>query len=397
MSDRRAQRVPALVAVVCLYALSASGTLLAQSSVKEIPIAVPAATDDLRGASPAVRFGTAALELSGVVAVLPLRAGGVVLADGGSQRLLFFDPSGRLVRAVGGPGAGPGEYQDIGGVVALRRDSILVWDRLLRRATVLTPTGDYARAFLLAAPFDGGGRVMRVVSLADGSLLIGFADAGTWQPSPVAIQLGERLLRYGTDGKRLGTTDVHLLGSERFVQAVPPEFGGVAYWNLAFGRELSVRPFRDGVATGDGTSWSVDVRSLADGAVRLRLALARESSRLSPTDIATFRAAALRSEKGAGRVLAERMLAEMPFPKTQPAYIRFEVDDQSALWIEDYVGRRGDAKLWYRLDAETATAEATRFPVRFSPFAFAHGMVYGVWRDEDDVESVIAYRVRAAR
>lgn len=345
-------------------------------------------------ASPAVRFGDEAMEYHRIVAIVPLSSGGLVVANGGTQQLRLFDRDGRLLREVGRRGGGPGEYLDISGVSALRNDSLVVWDGIARRVTVLDPKGGYVRTFPLEAPFEGAGSVMRVLALPSGDILIGFSEVRTLAPSPTAKRFGERLLIFTSDGKRREQAELRIASSDHFVQSVPYERGGVAYWGLAFGRSLSVRATASGIATGDGTTWRVETRKLPDLGVVTGHELSRSPAPVTSADIAAYRERALRGESGADRLLAERMVDEMPFPKTQPAFARFEVDERGRFWVADYIERRSPAPLWLRLDSGTGRASAVRFPARFEPRAFAGQMVYGILRDEDDVERVVAYGLR---
>ncbi len=381
---------------VFLLTLGIAAPLTAQSGISPVVYAVPPSVDSLPS-KPAVRFGGESMEYHAVVAIVPLRAGGIVVANGGTSQLRFFDGNGRLIREVGRSGGGPGEYIDIGGVVALPGDTLLVWDGIARRATVLTPGGAYVRAFALDAPFAGGGSVKRVVALASGDVLIGFSEVSTAAPSASARNFGERLVQFGSDGQRRVGTELRLASSDRFVQAVPPEFGGVAYWELAFGRSLTVQPTTAGIAVGDGTSWNIEIRTPPAYTVTERHRVDRDPAPVTPADIAAFRERTLRGERGSSRVIAERMVAEMPFPRSQPAYVRFRSDERDDLWIEDYLTRRDSAAVWYRLSPPTRRAVAVRFPPRFEPFAFAGGLVFGVLRDDDDVERVVGYSVRGVR
>ena len=52
-------------------------------------------------------------ELYRVVGALRLDDGRIVIANGGSHQLRFYDPSGGYVGAAGGRGDGPGEFQGI--------------------------------------------------------------------------------------------------------------------------------------------------------------------------------------------------------------------------------------------------------------------------------------------
>lgn len=379
-------------AMAAILAIVAPASASPQASPR-ISKFVPASTvRSLERQPVVVRFGEE-LEFDWIVDVVPVRNGGLVVANSGTASLHFFDRAGRVLRSVGRRGSGPGEYQDIGGVTSLPGDSLIVWDGMLRRATVLSPAGEFIRAFPLEAPFDGGGSVTRLVALRGGRILIGFSEVTTLAPSPKATVFGERVISFDTNGRRTGEIDLRLVSSDHFVQAVPAEMGGVAYWGLAFGRDLTVRATALGFVTGDGTQWGVEVRSFPRGEVRERYEIDRLPVEVTAAAIAAFRERALSGEKGPSRVVAERMVAEMPFPRTQPAYVRFEIDERNRVWIEDYLERRTDTPLWYRMDPTAARADAVRFAPRFTPRAFANGLAYGIWRDQDDVQHVVAYAV----
>jgi hypothetical protein len=83
-----------------------------------------------------------------IVNVLLLTDSGVIVANGGSKELRFFDAGGRFVRHVGRDGAGPGEYRFLDRVFRLAGDSLGVYDFSLRRLTVLSPEGAFARTVI---------------------------------------------------------------------------------------------------------------------------------------------------------------------------------------------------------------------------------------------------------
>lgn len=331
------------------------------------------------------------VEFQRIAAIVPRTDGGFVVADAGRRQLLYFGPTGAEVRTVGRRGAGPGEYGFIQGAVALRADTLAVWDGENRRITILSPTGAYVRVIALEAPWDGGGSVTRVLALTDGSLVVGYSEVQTMAPRPTPVRFGERLFVYASDGTRRPGAGLTLPSSEHFIQEVPPERGRVAYWSLAFGRVLTVRPTPTGIATGDGTEWAVEERSPGSWAVAGRHAIARSVVSVTPADRATYAADAVRNESGLDLELGRRRAAEMPFPRTKPAYARFESDPRGRLWIEEYEQRREPQSRWLRLDRSTRTTTAVRMPMRFQPMAFTNATVIGIWRDADDVPFVQVY------
>jgi hypothetical protein len=67
--------------------------------------------------------------------------------------LHVLDLRSRVVRTVGRAGDGPGEYRLIVLATAWRADSIVVVDGVLRRASILSPDGEYVRSAQLPSTF----------------------------------------------------------------------------------------------------------------------------------------------------------------------------------------------------------------------------------------------------
>jgi len=61
--------------------------------------------------------------------------GSIVVLDGGSQELRWFDESGSHLRSFGGPGEGPDEFLAARLLARFQNDSLLLYDQRLRRFT----------------------------------------------------------------------------------------------------------------------------------------------------------------------------------------------------------------------------------------------------------------------
>lgn len=57
--------------------------------------------------------------------------GGILVMDGGSRKLRFFDTEGQMLDWVGRRGRGPGEFEDPVLVHVIGTDSHLLWDKRL--------------------------------------------------------------------------------------------------------------------------------------------------------------------------------------------------------------------------------------------------------------------------
>jgi len=81
-------------------------------------------------------------DLTGVVR---LSNGDVVAANGGSNELLWYDEDGDLRHALGGTGAGPGEFRLLDTLFLAPGDTVLAWDHRLRRFTYFSANGRMVR------------------------------------------------------------------------------------------------------------------------------------------------------------------------------------------------------------------------------------------------------------
>jgi len=101
---------------------------------------------------------------------LRLPGGDILIINGGTSELRFYDSTGTYLHAVGREGAGPGEYNMMGGVARFLADSLLVLDFGNDRMVVLGPRGEFGRTFK-TQPAPGASRGFLRGPFPDGSLL----------------------------------------------------------------------------------------------------------------------------------------------------------------------------------------------------------------------------------
>src|SRR5688500_7492875 len=226
-----------------------------------------------------------------VAAILPRADGRFVVVNGGTE-LRFYDATGRRYATVGRRGAGPGEYQRIQSAGWLKNDSIAVFDPGARRISILGPTGEFARSIPLRPPFDGGGAPTSMTPLRTGTLLVGFSEIQRMAPQPTPAYFRQRVFQYSSSGELRDSLGWSFASSEHFVQATLPSMGGVAYWNLAFGRAMTLRPDSATVIAGDGTDWSLQ-RVTPNGSPIVRYSVRRSVAPVTDSDKETYRRNAL--------------------------------------------------------------------------------------------------------
>jgi hypothetical protein len=331
-------------------------------------------------------------EFSRVISIVDNPFGGFVVANRGTRAILFINARGQVVRRAGGRGGGPGEFEDISALVSLGTAGIAVLDAIARRVSIFDrPGGTYLRSFLLTPPFAGGGTPLGMIGLGDSTLLIGFSEIQTMAPAPEARAFTQRLFQYSADGRLLTPQGQPRFASEHFVQAVAPQAGGVAYWNLAFGRVMTLRAAPQGFFAGDGSGMFVEQLNAA-GLVVARHEVPWMARPVSADDRRRFRASVLSSAPAARRAMLEKMVDEMPFPRSKPAYRRFEVSP-GRLWLEVYPDSQESPTDWLRLDMTSRVATRIRFPAGFRPMFFTDSLAAGIAQDADGVERLQAYRL----
>ena len=152
---------------------------------------------------------------------MKLRDGRIVVANGGSDELRFFDALGGHLATRGGSGEGPDEFERLLTVEPWPGDSILTWRAPRAGVSVFDDRGNFGRTFTLAD--DGGTPGFRWSpgsTTRDGGILTASSNA---DGSRIVVQIrdgeGEVLTSLGThadrepNGARLVTT----YGSGTFV------------------------------------------------------------------------------------------------------------------------------------------------------------------------------------
>lgn len=145
------------------------------------------------------RAGGSALALPSDVAVAD--SGRTYVVDGGNHRLVIYGPSGDFIKAVGGHGAGDGQFAEPLGVAVDRAGRVYVADSGNHRIQVLDAEGGFVRSL----PLREGGQAVRpadvAVSELSGHLFVsGNSNHKVLKLSPQ----GELLKAWGGEGAGRG-------------------------------------------------------------------------------------------------------------------------------------------------------------------------------------------------
>ena len=309
--------------------------------------------------------------------------GGVLVVDGGSQELRFFDREGRLVKRAGGAGEGPGEFRDPVLVPLLGTDSLLLFDKGLPRFQVLSGDGQYSRQIRHEHGWPHGRRApLGAVDLRHMLFWASGTVGGEFAPREEVRLLinffwydpftGERLLVDSLVNDAL----LHWDGSSR--RRIP-----FTARSAAVVTERGVFITRG--ATAEILEYDVE-------AMLRRILRVKESGRPVTRDMIE---AMIDLEVERVPILPrdewERTYRQMPIPDTLPAFQALRVDELGWLWAEVYDFDPRRPRQWVVFDSEGRAHGTVETPVGLEVQWIGRDAILGVWRDEFDVEYVHRY------
>lgn len=335
--------------------------------------------------------GDASEVFNRIVAVRQDGAGRIIVAMRSPAELRVFDKTGRFVRTIGRNGQGPGEFQDITDVIVRPHDSLFVVDMRQRRFTSLGPDGSVASTSPLKPPFTSSPFSTSISSLDDGSVLIGYGFVSGLKPSKVPVSVPQIVGRYSSTGARLDSLGSFFF-SEHFYQVTPPELGGFAFWDRAFGRRGRILGTGNSFMTGDASA--MEVRRFSPTGKLLEIhRIDAPAKNLTASQIEQYKQNEMEVAKPRERPVEQKRVDEMPYPAALPAYHQFLVDGRGRIWLHEYSYPAVMPPRWIVMDPKTRSARTVSLPARFKPFEITSTEILGVWLDTDDVEHVRAYRL----
>lgn len=334
-----------------------------------------------------VADGDVPFQLYRVVGAVLQSDGSLVIANGGTSELRYFDGDGRHLRSVGRWGAGPGEFGSMQWIQR-RGDSLLVLDSEPLRLSVFSRDGSFVRA-VSGQPWIG--------MFADGTTL----SLVFQLPRQAGQRLSReraRLVRHAVGGDALGElADVALWETYRG----PSRAGRYA---PLFQRNTELLVHRDRVYVADNATYEIRVLT-PEGAVSRLIRILRPNRPVTSDDIEELVARRLDAmSDGNRRRQFELVYRDMPVPETMPAYGTAEasslalpailLDDELQLWVREYHPDPGSPQEWTVFDARGVVAATVKPPPGVALVDVCSDAVVGRYQDHVGVESVRVYALR---
>jgi hypothetical protein len=330
---------------------------------------------------------------SRITRVLPAPDGGVVVAELMPPAVHRFDARGQLRHRVGRQGAGPGEYQMVGGI-GFVGDTLWVGDLQQRRILLFDAAGRSAGQL---SDFQGV-QVDRGTTVYPGQLLSGDRAISSSATNSALVASGEV------------TRQPHLLldrrGRVRDTIAWIPMVNQQLALAVGSSRMFTGQPFNDGafLVMAADRAYVIDRRSPSAargatyGITAVRLSGDTLWNRRYPYEpVPLLRAAVdsavqrMRPTVGGQRVPEATVREALYVPAFRTPFNGGFAASDGALWL-----RRGDAaaKPYWVHDANGALVATVAVPATVTLHAVTGDIAWGVELDADDVPTVVRYRIR---
>ncbi|MDX1579029.1 MAG: 6-bladed beta-propeller [Gemmatimonadota bacterium] len=344
--------------------------------------------------------GDSDYQFAQISGVAELSDGRIVVSDAQAQRLQIFSPEGSHLRTIGGPGSGPGEFGvGAGPVLVGPGDSIYVPDisnqRLNRFTPEAEPAGstaiDLASGFPVAWQDTPEGRLITQVRPFD----LGGDAVGD-----------DLILSLGTDGSPRDT--LHSFPSGQTFQFS----GGLPDLTL-----FSPEPIWSMTSSGGlvyGVNDDYEFRVYEGGELVRIVRRPFERRPVADEDETLMKEAMIRFLRDLGLpdqaldIMAERM----DFAEHYPSYAFIRGGPEGSIWVQRFQ-RPSDlseeerrnfdptlgfgSPIWDVFGADGRYLGELAMPERYQPLRVEGDRIYGVWRDELDVQHILVLELDRPR
>lgn len=323
--------------------------------------------------------------------------GRIYVIDQQARSVRVFSPEGTFVLAMGKEGSGPGELsQGAGPIFVGPGDTVTVPDVMQQRITRYTATGEPAGSHPL--PMNQG-IAARWMELPDQTLV---QQAMVMQmPGQPEIEQKNLLLRRAPSGEIRDTLMEMPIGETVSFAGGQPSFTMFSpepMWAVGPAAHLYF---------GVNSRYRLEVRS-ADGRLERIVMKDQERRPITSSDQAEYRRVieGMWRDQGLPPQAMEMMSQALTFADYYPAYANILGGPDATLWVQglqtpDEVAAAGGAfdiqdmggASWEVFNDEGRLLGTVRMPPRFNPLLFHGDDIYGVLRDDLDVQYAARMRI----
>jgi hypothetical protein len=338
----------------------------------------------------------------GLISGIGMTSGGEVLVmDQQGQELKVFGPDGTWVRTIGDAGSGPGQFgPQAGPVLVGRGDTVLVPDLGNQRVNLLSPDGDQLGSFRLGLE---RGIPIRWEMTPDGTPVTQLRSLNLPGQAGGQADTMDAIVERAYDGTVTDTVLRVPSGKTFSFASGTPEFH-------FFSPEPMWALTRDGgIVLGVNDAMSFRVFG-PDGALRRIVRMPFEPKPVTEEDKSIFLDTLERlwGQAGVPGEAIAQLKQAVSFEARFPAYVQALAGPGGSLWVQRIL-RPSDLSAeekedfnplqnmgspdWDVFDGEGRYLGVVGMPFHFQPLGFSGDDVYGVWRDELDVQYAMVLRI----
>jgi len=333
--------------------------------------------------------GEAPYQFFRVSNAVTLGDGSIVVANSGTHEIRFFDAAGSFLYSSGRKGGGPGEFEALWTLAVLPGDSIIAFDRRLRRMSIFTPDGTFARSFMFTALAGAAALPMPIGLTSDQRLVVSERAFRTGETRTGLSRDSSYYLLVDLDGALLDTLG-HFLGDEWYIKS---ERETIYTATPPFSRSSESVVYGNGFYFGSGDSYEIAYYA-SDGALLRLIRRMTPNLQVTTEDIARYQQDVLDGTRDPSRrQFWQSMFAEMPVPETMPAYSDLIIDLEGNLWVGEYQRPGDEQPRWTVFDPDGVMLGVVETPQRFRVFEIGSDYVLGRGADDLDVEHIKIYNL----
>lgn len=328
--------------------------------------------------------------------------GKLYVVDATAQQVRAFAADGTHIRTFGSPGSGPGELGAYLNGVAVSGDTLFVVDAVGNQR--ITAFDTESGAHLGSAPYALTGGIPIRWDSSDEHLLVVQRRMASFggETTPVATGGGDPVVALDADGEVVDTLVVlppggsfQMSGGEARVRI----FGAEPVWDVGHDGRL---------AFGLNSQYRIEER---DAAGRLERIVTRpftarpvtESDREAILDALR----GLMEEQGLPAAVVDQVISGQDFAESYPAFASLLVGPDGTLWVQrirtgEELGGSGfdvqdlGSSEWEVFDADGRYLGVVSIPERVQPMLIREDEIYGLARDDLDVQTVVRLGIRRA-
>lgn len=315
--------------------------------------------------------------------------GRIYVADGFGQ-VVVLDAGGALVRRIGGPGDGPGEFRGLSDLRVVEGDTLLAFDFAHSRITAYAPDADrpaYTTSLISAGMFP-----YSVDRIGRDGRLVGFYR-GTFMPGDERDENHARLevvRLLNPDGSLHRDSVLAVPERENLLLFTEGEFTGV--FAYPFARETLIRVGSDGSLHHVWTdSATVHVTRPGDGGgTVIRPDVQRTPRAIRRDEVEGYVQRLARgstTEAQARQMLARKQVSTWPLLKD------FRLDDRDRVWLAFTPASDTAEVEWEGFDRRGRPVGSFRLPPSVTVHRIVGDRLYTVLTDDLDVPSVAVFRL----